>query len=151
MNKKLDIFSTLGHISKKNREFYRSLTEEERKALPPVVVARWLSGTSSKQQVVLLNEVVNPYVFALQKHKELLVDLMMVATSGKNQKYSWIKQQAATINMPKSSGVVSEYLKYSLSDAQEVLSLYTVEDVIEMAYELGYQTEDVTKIKKEWT
>lgn len=147
---KLDIFKVLGRISSKDVEYYRGLTEEEQKALQPLVVMRWLTGTTSAQQIYFLNELVNPFVFNMANHKELLVDLMTVCTSGRSQRYYWNKAQGKrTTKMPTTVGVIREFFSYSTSEAIDALPLLDDDQVLWYANELGRQPDDIKLIKKE--
>lgn len=147
---KLDIFQVLGQISSKNADFYRNLTEEEQKAFQPLVVMRWLSGTRSAQQIYFLNELVNPFVFNMAKHKELLVDLMTICSPGRSQRYFWNKANGKrTSSMPKTVEIVREFLNYSSSEVIEVLPLLDNETIIAYAEELGKQPDEIKLINKE--
>ena len=148
---KLDIFRVLGAANKKASNFLSKLDDEETKALQPFLVMRWMTGTSDASQVFLTNEFVNPYVFALSNHKELLWQLITVANSGTNKKYTWIKQPGrSTTSKPISVDVIKRTYKYSTSDAMDAISLLDVDDVLELATELGVQPDDISKIVKEW-
>jgi hypothetical protein len=147
---KLDIFQVLNKLSTKDREYYRSLTEDEQKALAPLVVMRWLSGTRDARQILFLNELVNPFVFNMNTHKELLVDLMTVSTSGRSQRYAWNKAKSKkSAGASKAVEVISEYFKYSSTHAAEALPLLSTEDIIQFAEKLGKQPDDIKTIKKE--
>ncbi len=147
---KLDIFKTLDHISKKDVDFFNTLSDEEKKAFQPLIVLRWLSGTSSPRQVYFLNEFVNPVVFSCYTHKELLYNLMTICTSGKSQRYTWRKAfSKKSSSFPESTSVLKEYYGYNTIHALEALPLLTDEDILLYAEQLGRQKEDVTKIKRE--
>lgn len=148
---KLDIFRVLGAANKKTRDFPSTLDEAEVKALQPFLVMRWMTGTSDARQVYFTNEFVNPYAFSLTNHKTLLWQLMTIANSGKNQKYSWIKAPArASSSKPVSVGVLQRRYKYNTTDANEALALLDVDDILEMAVDMGCQPDDISKITKEW-
>ena len=147
---KTDIFEVLGNLNKKNHQYYTGLTEEEQKSIAPVVLMRWLSGTSNPVQVLLLNELVNPYVFSLQKHKQLLFDLMCTCTPGKFYKYTWLKANTGRQkNKPQAVEILCRQYDYSTVHATEVLPLFSDEEIISLAEGLGYQKEEITKLKAE--
>jgi len=149
-DKKLDIFEVLNNINVKKRNYYQSLTEEEQKSLSPYVIMRWLSGTNDARQVYFLNEIVNPYVFALPNHKELLLKLMMICTSGRKVRYTWIKQaKKKTSGQTKLITLVQEYFGYSQRESADALSLLSNEDLLSYAEQLGYQKPEITALKKE--
>lgn len=146
----LDIFQVLNNVSKKNINYYSSLSEEQQKALQPFVVLRWLTGTRDARQVYFLNELVNPFVFSMPNHKQLLYFLLTTATSGKQQRYTWAKSLTKkTSSTPIILGVVKSYFKYNTTDAVEAMVLLTNEDILSCAEQLGYQPDEITKIKKE--
>lgn len=147
---KFDIFSVLNNISTKKRNFYQTLTEEEQKAIAPLVVMRWLSGTRSIRQIYFLNELVNPLVFSLSKHKPLLISLMSLCTSGQTQRYAWNKAKSnKTVPYPNTIGVIREYFGYNTSQAKDALPILTAETIIGFAEELGKQPDEIKAIKKE--
>lgn len=147
---KIDIFAVLNKASTKDDQWFDTLTEDDQKQLHPLLIQRWLSGTSSAQQVFLLNEIVNPFVFSLFKHKQLLWQLCTVATSGKSQRYQWMGQKSeAGKNKPASTQVVADYYGYSLRHARDAVKCLTKEQIVDLATELGAQPETIAKIKKE--
>jgi len=148
--RKLDIFRVLDNTSKKNVDFYADLTEEEQKGYVPLVTMRWLTGTKDARQIYFINELVNPFVFAFTKHKELLYQLMTCCTTGKVQRYYWNKAQSKkSTSTPAIISVIKEFFNYSTIHAIESLPLLANEDILEYAEQLGRQKEDIAKIKKE--
>lgn len=147
---KLNIFDVLGKLSKKNSAFYDNLSEDEAKALQPLVVMRWLSGTDDARQVYFLNELVNPFVFPLTKHKKLLVQLMSICTGGRFTKYEWLKTKSKKgSSTPASLAVVKEYFGYNSRHANDALPLLSDDDILEYAEHLGRQPDVIRTIKKE--
>lgn len=147
---KLNIFRVLGHINKKDRQFYQTLTEQEQKAFAPLTVQRWLSGIDDPAQIIFLNELVNPYVFSLQKHKNLLYKLMTICTDGHQVRYSYPKNKSAKgSNLLTVIQVVKDYFNYSTKDAFITLPLLSDEDILTYASELGRQNDEIIKIKRE--
>lgn len=148
---KLDIFRVLKQADVKNADFYQKLTDEERKAFQPFLVARWLSGTYSARQVYFLNEIVNQLVFSLAPHKLLLWQLLTICTSGKPQRYVWNKLPAkSSTPRPVSTKAIAERYSYSTTKATAALECLTGNDVLEIAEQLGWQAEELTKIRKEY-
>jgi len=142
---KLDVFETLGHINEKNIEFLNKVSDEERKGFQPLVVMRWLSGTSSPLQVHLVNELVNPYVFSLSHDKDLLYKLMTVC-SVKKQRYKWIKPTSKGSNFTHCIDVICSYYGYSKSQASQVFHLLSDDDVLCIAEHQGIQKDEISKI-----
>lgn len=145
---KLNIFEVLKNIDNQNINFYDSLTEEQKNAFQPYVVMRWLSGTNNKQQIVYLNEFLNPYVFNL-KDKKLLYYLMVVNNfSSGREKYNYIKTTYSGTNKSKKVKIISEYHNISTRKAEEVVDIFNKEDILEMASEMGYSDAELKNLKK---
>lgn len=147
---KLDIFRVLSAISSKQRTFYQNLSEDEQKAFQPFLVQRWLSGTPRASDVVLLNELANYAMFPLQRHKQLLYQLLVAVNSGDRQRYVWNKLPTKnTTGKPNAIRCVVEYLNYNTSQAVEALQLLDRDAVVSMAEQLGWQPDEIAKVKKE--
>jgi len=149
-NRKLDLFQLLNGLSRKNLDSYASLSEEEKKEVLPLIIMRWMSGTSDARQIMYLNELVNPYVFSMHKHKDLFVSLLTVCGSGKSQRYTWnkakSKKKSAT---PIAMSVVQQYFGYNATDAIDALVVLSASDVLDYAIQLGLQSDEMSKLKKE--
>lgn len=144
---KLDIFELLAQLDRGNYSYWDALTEEQRKAFAPLVVERWMSGTSDERQVVLLNEFVNPYVFALGKHPQLLMQLLTVASSKSPRRYYWLGVKSMQKRV-ESYRVMQEYFEISSKEAK-FYDLPPGEELLKMAEELGWQKEEMNKLQKE--
>lgn len=148
--KRADIFGFLSKVNNKDRTCYSSLPEEERKTLAPLVIQRWLTGTSDAQQIYLLNEIVNPLIFDLNKHPDLLFQLMVACSSGTRRRYAWKKAKSKkTTSMPTTVHVVSELFGYSKAEALEVIPILSDNDILDIANEVGTQPDELKKLKKE--
>lgn len=148
-DRKLDIFRVLAEIDKKNSTFYTSLTDEEQKGFLPVVVSRWLTGTTRKAQVIFINELINPFVFSLYKHPQLLYYLMTICTSGKPQRYTWNKALSKTPSKPVVVKAIQQYFGYNSKDADLAIPILDPIDIVSMAESMGWQDEDLNKLRKE--
>lgn len=147
---KLDIFKTLSHISKKDTNFFTRLSEEEQNAFQPLVVMRWLSGTRLSRQIYFLNELVNPLVFAITKHPELLYNLMTICTTGVDRRHNWTKSLSKkTTSMPTAINIIKKQYRYNTLHAIDALKLLNNDDILELAEDHGLQKEDIAKLKRE--
>ena len=148
----LDIFSLLGRINNKNSgDIYFALTAEERKGFAPLVVMQWLSGSNDEQQILKLNDNVNKYVFSLGKHPHLLMKLLQTASLGRQVRATWIPTKTTSKKNTLRDQVLAEYFDYSAAEIAALIVLPSSEEIVLMAEELGWQNEDVKKLKKELT
>lgn len=146
---KLDIFGLLNSLnSAKSGDIYSKLTDDERKGFAPLVVMRWMSGTSDEQQIMLLNEFTNPYVFALGKHPHLLMQLLQASSSKTNKRYQWLGVKSKKKNT-ESIQVVAEYFEMSLREARNLNPFPSADEIVRMAEELGYQKTEIASLQKE--
>jgi hypothetical protein len=147
---KLDIFDLLGKLnSSKSGDIYSKLSDDEKKGFAPLVVMRWMSGTSDERQIMLLNEFVNPYVFSLGKHPHLLMQLLQVASSKTSKRYQWLGIKSKKKNV-EALRAVQEYYGMSAREVKTLNPFPTEAEVLQMAEELGWQKDEITKLKKEY-
>lgn len=148
-NNRVDIFKVLNTLCSGDLDYWDKLEEEEQKQLAPLILMRWLSGTSSEAQLMMVNEFVNPYVFPLSKHPKLLFSLMAICAKSKNSKYSWISQKKAEPAKKLSLKALCEYYNYSMREAKQQISLLSKEDILLIVDKLGWEKELLAKVKKE--
>jgi hypothetical protein len=145
----LDIFSILGKLNKGDLTVWDSLSEEERKGFSPLIISRWMSGTNDPLQIILLNEFVNKQIFKLDKdHPELMCKLIACCGTG-SKRVVWIGESKKKKSSSTALDVVKEYYDYTTHEALSELPLLSNDDIIELAEELGYQVDEIKKLKKE--
>ena len=150
---KLDLFGLLSKLDKKQFHIWNNYNESERKEISPLIVMRWLSGTSDKRQIVFLNEIVNKVVFNIGDHKELLLKLLAVANSGVPRRYYWMAQKSSASEKrgaKRSVAALEQYYQCSPKEAKEYLKILEKEDVIEICEALGMQKDEIQLVKREF-
>ena len=146
----LDIFYLLGELDKKNYDLWNKLTEEQQKEFAPLVVMRWMAGTTDIHQLTLLNDLVNIAIFNLPEHKEFLLKLLTVCSSGKPKRYSWINYKISKKSKKKISiKLVADHYNLSISEAEDSIDLFSEDELLELAEINGFQREDIKNLKKE--
>ena len=143
-----DLFGGLESLAKSDYEWYEKLSDDGKKQVAPLVLARWLSGTSDYLQLIKLNMLVNPYTFSLGNEKGLLCKLMAASTTGP-KRHQWIKGPGASQNSSTQLKIISDYYEISLREASLYLGSIEPQDLLEMADELGVEKDILTKLKKE--
>lgn len=145
---KLDIFKLLSDIRDPNAgDIYAGLDDVQKKGFGPSVVMRWMSGTSDQRQIMLLNEFVNPYAFALGKHPHLLMLCMQAVATKTPGRYQWVGIKSSTKNS-EARRVMMEYFGISSREAK-FYPIPPVEELVEMGLELGWQKDEISKLQKE--
>ena len=141
-----DLFAGLAALGRKDRQWFETLSPEGQKAAAPFVMMRWMTGTSDPAQIVRINTFVNRFVFAGTTSKAELFKSLAAAATGKNFRYSWLKGPGA-----KAKKLSLECIKqyYECSTREAVTYKVAPEDLISMAEELGWDKEELTKLKKE--
>lgn len=149
MSYKLDIFRVLNDIDSGDLTMYSKFTADEKKGFPPLVIMRWMSGTSDQRQIITLNTFANRFVFPLGKHPELLAQMLSACSSKQQRRYSWMGIKSAkkkTLAMQ----VVKEYCGYSSLEMRSISQLPPESEIIEMAESLGWQVDEIKKLKAEF-
>lgn len=143
-----DLFDGLAKLSSRDLQWYDKLTPEDQKAASPFVMARWMTGTSDQAQLVRINTFVNPYGFSLGQEKSLLFKLLAAAATGKSKRYQWLKSPGAKATIKLRLEVIKQYYDVSTREAIGYDSIEG-EDILTMAEELGWEVEELKKLKKE--
>lgn len=147
---KLDIFKILEKLNNKDYKYFEGLSEEDLKSLHPLVLMRWMSGVTDARQVYFLNELVNPMVFPLTKHKQLLLKLLMISGPGRFKRYTWVKAKGKkTSNAPNALELVKQHYGYSTGEAIDALKLLSDNKILELAEFYGRQPAELKELVKE--
>ena len=146
----LDVFQLLGQIDKKDYDIWDRLTDEQKKELSPLVVMRWMAGTTEPIQLIFLNEIVNTSVFQLgDAHKEFLLKLLTVCSNGKQKRYSWVPYKVAGRGSKKIIDLIATHYRISPKEAEDSRRLFSNEEIMTLAEIQGLQKEEINDIKKE--
>ncbi len=145
-NQAFDLFAFLNTLSKRDFSAYDRLSDEAQKVAAPFVTQRWMTGTSDVAQIMRVNTFVNPYIFSLGSDKALLFKLLAAAATSKSSRYTWLKGPGAKSEKHRLE-VIKQFYEVSTREA----SSYIIdrESIIEMATELGWDDEELKKLKAE--
>jgi hypothetical protein len=147
---KLDIFGLLGKIDKSSSgDIYANLSDDEKKGFAPLVVMRWMSGTSDERQIMMINSFANPLIFNLGKHPHLLMQVLQVCSSKTFKRYQWLGIKGGNKKNNEALKVVSEYYEMSMREVKLLDPFPPASEVLAMADELGYDKDAIKKLEKE--
>jgi hypothetical protein len=109
MTEKLSIANEMMQFDRKNRGFYDSLTDEERKKFSNYLMIRWgsaVQGSSELQEFYLIatNERLNKHFFAINKHPKLQWLMLCAASPGLGKQFhQWIPHLSGKVAQLKES------------------------------------------------
>lgn len=144
-----DIFALLKAIDTKNMSYFSSLDEDTQKAIPMLVVMRWLSVVPdstglSEYYALMTNEIVNDGFWELSKHPKLQYLLMCMVGCGKSVRHKWIPMSNKKTKNDKIDALLR--LKYPNVNDTELNILWkinTTEDIKQLAYDYGYDDKQI--------
>lgn len=143
-----DLFAFLSRMNARDQLAYSKLQDDAKKAAAPLVIMRWLSGTSDPAQIIRINQFVNPYIFSLGKEPELLFKLMASSCTGKVSRVNWLKGPSGTGNRLAVKAVMEHY-ELSSREASEYLMVMSPADVVSCAESLGWEKDQIKKLSTE--
>ena len=137
MSDKLNIVNEMRQLDRKNRNFYRELTGEERKKFSNYLMIRWAScveGSRDLQEFYLIstNERLNKHFFNISRHPEL--QWLCATTVSPNMgtpRHNWIapkKKEAGASSMKKQLAEIYPHMK---DDELEVMAKITTKKEID--------------------
>jgi hypothetical protein len=148
---KLDIATEMRAFDTKDRGFYDSLTEEERKKFSTFLMLKWganVEGSPELQEWYLRvhNDRVNMNFFDLGRHPKLQWLLCTTVSPGLGSKrHYWIKIQK-TEGRRAHKFIESQWPHLNNAEVDLMASLNTIEQLRELAKDLGW---DDKRIKAE--
>jgi len=153
MSDKLNIANEMRAFDSKDRNFYKDLTDEERKKFSTYLMIRWgssVQGSADLQAYYLLscNENLNKNFFDLSKYPELQWAAATTVSPGMgNFRHDWIKQKKRDSSDSKTVKFLRQFYPDCRDDELELLSkINTRDDLKELARKHGW---DDKRIKSE--
>ena len=139
MTDPLDIRNEMAQFDRKNREFYDSLTEEQKKKFSPYLMIRWgssVQGSKDLQEFYLIstNERLNEHFFSIStaQHKKLQWLLSSTVSPGMGtQRHQWIaprKKEPGAGTMRKQ---LSELFPHLKDDEVDLLAQMTTKQELD--------------------
>lgn len=139
---KLSIQNEMSQFDRKNRDFYDSLTDEERKKFSTFLMIRWgssVNGSSDLQHFYLVatNERLNKHFFALHKHPKLQWLMATSVSPGLgSMRHNWISQKKKEPT-PHKKTIASLYPNMKDDEIDLMAQLNTEKDVKAYLKKLG--------------
>jgi hypothetical protein len=153
MSDKLNIANEMRAFDTKDRNFYKNLTDEERKKFSNYLMIRWgssVQGSTELQQYYLLscNENLNKHFFDLAQYPELQwLSATTVSPGMGTFRHDWIKQKKREGSANKAVKFLRQiYPEYKEDELELLAKINTVDDLKQLAREHGW---DDRRIKTE--
>lgn len=144
----VNIFDVLKRIDQRQEAYYDDMAEVDQKQLHPLVMTRWMSGTSDPAVIQMLNLTNNKYNFILAAHKPLLMRMLLISASGSSRRYQWLSKTKDT-STNRSLKVLREYYGCSLREAEGYVKMHTAGELAQMAEHVGWQDDEIKALAKE--
>ena len=143
---KLSIANEMAQFDRKNREFYDSLTDEERRKFSPYLMIRWgssVGGSADLQAWYLMstNERVNKNFFdvSTSKHKKFQWLMCTTISPGMgNQRHYWLAPKKTERDNKAVKFLIELYPELKPDDIELLAKLNTKEDLRNLARQHGW-------------
>lgn len=141
---KLDIKRELRAVDLKDYDFYRNLTEEEKKAFSPYVLMRFTSNVQSSHEIQewfieMTNELVNKNFWDLsKKHPDLLWRLYAATGIGSVMYHPYLaaNKKEKAVKIEKLLADLNPTMK--MSDIKLMASMMSKKEISELLDEMGF-------------
>lgn len=127
------------------------LTEEELKSVSPYVLQMWVKGATSNLDYRMLytNEFVNPYIFTLSDHPKLLYKLLCYANDLNEDVRFYFQSRKKTKSTNLTLKTLMAYYKMDERHATDIIPVLSPDDIIDIGEQLGYDKDEMKKLKNE--
>ncbi len=155
---KLDLFKVvLPALDRGDKDFYNTLTPDEKKEIAPLILMRWMSflgDQSNKKEwaILAVNDLVNIGFWQLSKnHKELQWLLLCVGSLGTKQYHQWVPAKSRKGE----TGAINDFLRELYPTANNIeLSIlkqnHDKDSFKQLLYDAGKSDQEVKVLMEEW-
>ena len=152
MSNKLSIKEEMRAIDSKDRSWYDSLTEEEKKKLSIWMLMRYMSNANdpmlSEHFLEWTNEVVNVHFNKLRKHPQLQFQLLQIVGLGRPTFHPWIAPGKAKKKNKTAEWVAENYSHLNDDEIEIFLSGHDKDSLRELMEEHGVDKKTIKEILK---
>jgi len=146
---KLSIQNEMAQFDLKNRDFYDSLTDEERKKFSNYLMIRWGSSVQGQRElqefyVIATNERLNKHFFAVNRHPKLQWLMATSVSPGMGtHRHQWIspkKKEGGSNEIKKT--LMELYPTMKMSDIEALAAITDNKEIREYLREHGHTDKD---------
>lgn len=147
---KLDLKNELRAIDTKDRGWYKTLTEEERKAYDKQlwVQMRWTSCANDAATLILVNDFANKDFNILKNHQELQLQLLQVSGTGQTRRREWIPPGKGAKKNRLMSWLAEQYPEYSDTELELLAATNDKKVFQDMMEQQGMTKKEIKEIFK---
>jgi hypothetical protein len=141
---KLDIGRELSAVNQRNHDFYKNLTDEEKKAFSPFLLMRYVSNPQTDPDtyefiIERVNDLVNINHWTLSKgHKQLLWEAFASCGIGVNLKYTYLKAPGKEKANKIEKLLEQLYPSMKMSDIKTWASIMDKNDINQLFDNMGF-------------
>ena len=150
----LSIKSEMSAIDTKNRSWYNSLTDEEKKKVGIWVLMRYASSVKhdikdiEEHYLTYTNELVNVHFNTLRHHPELQFQLLQALGLGKPMFHPWIAPGKKGTETKLYKFFKEYYTEYNDDELLLLLSQFTKDELKEKLEEFGLDNKNIKELMK---
>lgn len=151
--RKLDLFNqVLPNLDKRNKDFYASLSDDEKKEIVPYVLMRFMSSVKNANLVdhhlIMVNEIVNREFSSLSKHPELQWKLLCLCGAGSKQFHPWVAPGKKKAKSKLQQALADLKPHYKTDELELLEQIMTKEDKKELFQAAGYTDKEIKELCK---
>lgn len=151
---KLSIKNEMSAIDTKNRSWYKSLTDEEKKKVGIWILMRYCSSTKSsikdieEHYLEFTNEIVNVHFNTLRHHPELQFKLMQAIGIGKQQYHPWLAPGKKGTENPFYKWFKEQFKQYNDDEIEILINGLDKSEKTDLLEQYGIEKKDIKKLLK---
>lgn len=151
--KKLDLFKVvLPQIDLRNKDYYATLTADEKKEISPYVLMRFMSHVKQQSLIdhhlIMVNEIVNRDFSVFNKHPELQWKLLCLCGIGSKQFHPWLAPGKKQTKSKVQEALYAIYPHYKTADLELLEELLTLDEMTELFVAAGHSDKEVSELCK---
>lgn len=151
---KLTIKEEMRAIDTKNRSWYDSLTDEEKKKLGIWVLMRYSSSLKhdisdfEEHYLEWTNELVNVHFNVIRHHPQLQFQLMQAVGLGKSMYHPWVAPGKKGKENKLQSVFAGYFPQYNTDEIDLLISIHTKDELIDLLEQYGHDPKEIKKLFK---